>query len=62
MKCEARREDPRHSPSRGEVAKVREQQQEPEVPGRVQGECVCASPGDSSCCPISPLRSKARGQ
>lgn len=60
MKCEARREDPRHSRAHGEAAKAREQRQEPPVPGR--GQCVRASPGDSSRCPISPLRSKARGQ
>lgn len=58
MKCEARREDPRHSRSHRGVAKARE----PAVPGRVQGErvCVCASPATAPAVP-SLLQSKARG-
>lgn len=58
MKCEARREDPRHSRAHGEAAKAREQQQEPEVPGGDRGSVCVPAPVTAPAVPS--LRSRAR--
>lgn len=57
MKCEARREDPRHSRSHREVAKAREQRQEPEVPGGTAVPAPVTAPAVPS-----PLWSDSGGQ